>query len=277
MLRHARFHSGLREVGADTIRVSQREAYGEFGEVIESRELAIGNRGTFHRKFAKGPNYENVYENGQQVAKTSIAPSLQATMRACLESPEESSIVAYELEIWSYFLSVVTNFTLAYPTQRARSNITQTTRLPPRRTGLDSRRGPLPGFSHVGNFKLVIMQDDAADRAVGDVIQDVGGNVIQDGRRDAIQDDGCVPVSPTHACPLRIYFRPLGLFRVVRKASHRKPMRMIDMITEQRRNERVGKREIPEKTHLPMTSSGTILKCENPERNGPGIESGSPW
>ncbi|KAJ8875014.1 hypothetical protein PR048_022904 [Dryococelus australis] len=38
-----------------------------------------------------------------------------------------------------------------------------------------------------------------------------------------------------------------------------------------------GKREIPEKTHRPAASSGTISTCENPEVSRPGIEPGSPW
>ncbi|KAJ8866813.1 hypothetical protein PR048_032674 [Dryococelus australis] len=36
-------------------------------------------------------------------------------------------------------------------------------------------------------------------------------------------------------------------------------------------------REIPEKTHRPAASSGTILTCENPGVTRPGIEPGSPW
>ncbi|KAJ8890803.1 hypothetical protein PR048_010312 [Dryococelus australis] len=37
-----------------------------------------------------------------------------------------------------------------------------------------------------------------------------------------------------------------------------------------------GKQEIPEKTHRPTASSGTIFICENPVTR-PGIEPGSPW
>ncbi|KAJ8871643.1 hypothetical protein PR048_027970 [Dryococelus australis] len=37
-----------------------------------------------------------------------------------------------------------------------------------------------------------------------------------------------------------------------------------------------GKREIPEKTRRPATSSGTIPTCENPGATPPGIEPGSP-
>ncbi|KAJ8876780.1 hypothetical protein PR048_021227 [Dryococelus australis] len=42
-------------------------------------------------------------------------------------------------------------------------------------------------------------------------------------------------------------------------------MMVIEVDVEQRRNERAGKREIPEKTHRSTASSGTIPTCENPE------------
>ncbi|KAJ8881075.1 hypothetical protein PR048_017548 [Dryococelus australis] len=38
-----------------------------------------------------------------------------------------------------------------------------------------------------------------------------------------------------------------------------------------------GKRDIPEKTHQPVASSGTIPACENSAATPPGIEPGSPW
>ncbi|KAJ8897037.1 hypothetical protein PR048_002383 [Dryococelus australis] len=41
--------------------------------------------------------------------------------------------------------------------------------------------------------------------------------------------------------------------------------------------QRRGKREIPEVTHRPAVSSGTIPICENPGVTRPGIELGSPW
>ncbi|KAJ8891243.1 hypothetical protein PR048_010758 [Dryococelus australis] len=44
-----------------------------------------------------------------------------------------------------------------------------------------------------------------------------------------------------------------------------KPMRVIEVSMEQRRNERAGKREIPEKIRRPTASSGTITTRENPE------------
>ncbi|KAJ8880472.1 hypothetical protein PR048_016942 [Dryococelus australis] len=46
------------------------------------------------------------------------------------------------------------------------------------------------------------------------------------------------------------------------------PMRVIEVSIEQRRNERAGKREIPEKTRRPTASSDTIPTCENPESAG---------
>ncbi|KAJ8874981.1 hypothetical protein PR048_022871 [Dryococelus australis] len=54
-------------------------------------------------------------------------------------------------------------------------------------------------------------------------------------------------------------------------------MRVIEVSMEQRRNESTGKREIPEKTQRPTASSSTIPTCENPGRNQPRIEPGSPW
>ncbi|KAJ8870876.1 hypothetical protein PR048_027177 [Dryococelus australis] len=56
-----------------------------------------------------------------------------------------------------------------------------------------------------------------------------------------------------------------------------KPTRVIEVSMEQHRNEMGGKREIPEKTRRPASSSGTIPTCENPEVTRPGIEPGSPW
>ncbi|KAJ8880932.1 hypothetical protein PR048_017405 [Dryococelus australis] len=50
-----------------------------------------------------------------------------------------------------------------------------------------------------------------------------------------------------------------------------KPMRVIQMSMEQSRNERVGKREIPEKTRRPTASYGTIPTCESPELPGRGL------
>ncbi|KAJ8870802.1 hypothetical protein PR048_027101 [Dryococelus australis] len=44
---------------------------------------------------------------------------------------------------------------------------------------------------------------------------------------------------------------------------------------EERRNERVGKRKSPEKTHQPAASSCTIPTCENSGAASPGIEHGS--
>ncbi|KAJ8878038.1 hypothetical protein PR048_022501 [Dryococelus australis] len=41
-------------------------------------------------------------------------------------------------------------------------------------------------------------------------------------------------------------------------------MRVIEMTMERCRNEKAGKREIPEKTRRPTASSGTIPTCENP-------------
>ncbi|KAJ8876721.1 hypothetical protein PR048_021168 [Dryococelus australis] len=52
--------------------------------------------------------------------------------------------------------------------------------------------------------------------------------------------------------------------------------RVIEASMEQRRNERRGKREIPEKTRRPAASSGTIPTCKNPGVARPGIEPGSP-
>ncbi|KAJ8873834.1 hypothetical protein PR048_024670 [Dryococelus australis] len=49
------------------------------------------------------------------------------------------------------------------------------------------------------------------------------------------------------------------------------PMRMIEVSMEQRRNEKRGKREIPEKTRRPTASSGTIPTCENTECPGRGL------
>ncbi|KAJ8868953.1 hypothetical protein PR048_030494 [Dryococelus australis] len=51
------------------------------------------------------------------------------------------------------------------------------------------------------------------------------------------------------------------------------PMRMIEVSMEQRRKERVGKREIPEKTRGPTASSGTIPTCENSDAWG--LQAGS--
>ncbi|KAJ8873352.1 hypothetical protein PR048_026986 [Dryococelus australis] len=47
------------------------------------------------------------------------------------------------------------------------------------------------------------------------------------------------------------------------------PIRVTEASMEQRGNEMVGKREIPEKTRRPMASYGTIPTCENPEPNTP--------
>ncbi|KAJ8872511.1 hypothetical protein PR048_026117 [Dryococelus australis] len=54
-------------------------------------------------------------------------------------------------------------------------------------------------------------------------------------------------------------------------------MRVIEVSMEQRRNEGVGKRGIPEKTGRAAASSGTIPACKNPGVIQPGTEPGSPW
>ncbi|KAJ8873894.1 hypothetical protein PR048_024730 [Dryococelus australis] len=41
-------------------------------------------------------------------------------------------------------------------------------------------------------------------------------------------------------------------------------MRVMEVSMERRQNEGVGRREIPEKTRRPTSSSGTIPTCENP-------------
>ncbi|KAJ8877481.1 hypothetical protein PR048_021936 [Dryococelus australis] len=46
-----------------------------------------------------------------------------------------------------------------------------------------------------------------------------------------------------------------------------KPTRVIEMSMEQRRNERAGKREIPEKTSRPTASSGTKIRSEQANRS----------
>ncbi|KAJ8885889.1 hypothetical protein PR048_012095 [Dryococelus australis] len=51
-------------------------------------------------------------------------------------------------------------------------------------------------------------------------------------------------------------------------SSAQKPMRMIEVSMKQRRNERAGGRDIPEKTRRPAASSGTIPTCENLEWPG---------
>ncbi|KAJ8897701.1 hypothetical protein PR048_003051 [Dryococelus australis] len=54
------------------------------------------------------------------------------------------------------------------------------------------------------------------------------------------------------------------------------PMRVIEVCMEQRRNERAGEAEIPEKTRRRTASSGTIPTCEYPVTRL-GIEPDSPW
>ncbi|KAJ8874484.1 hypothetical protein PR048_025344 [Dryococelus australis] len=56
----------------------------------------------------------------------------------------------------------------------------------------------------------------------------------------------------------------------------KRPMMVSEVSMERRRNERAGKRKIPEKTHRSTASSGTIPTCGNPVTR-PGIEPGPPW
>ncbi|KAJ8876801.1 hypothetical protein PR048_021248 [Dryococelus australis] len=55
-----------------------------------------------------------------------------------------------------------------------------------------------------------------------------------------------------------------------------KPIRVIEVNLERRRNEGAGKQDIPEKTRRPNASSATIPTCENPGAAPPGIELGLP-
>ncbi|KAJ8865885.1 hypothetical protein PR048_033408 [Dryococelus australis] len=62
----------------------------------------------------------------------------------------------------------------------------------------------------------------------------------------------------------------------IEPAKSSEPMRAIEVSMEQRQNERLGKRDIPEKTRQPTAASGTIPTCGNPVTRQ-GFELGSPW
>ncbi|KAJ8866772.1 hypothetical protein PR048_032633 [Dryococelus australis] len=81
--------------------------------------------------------------------------------------------------------------------------------------------------------------------------------------------DGHGSIPPINMAGLGYQSAPAGVKRFGRLLTARslEPMRVI---------EGRGKREIPEKTRRPTTSSGTIPTCENPVTR-PGIEPGSPW
>ncbi|KAJ8879214.1 hypothetical protein PR048_019820 [Dryococelus australis] len=56
-----------------------------------------------------------------------------------------------------------------------------------------------------------------------------------------------------------------------------KPMRVIEVSMEQRRNARAGETGVAEKTRRPGASSGTIRTCKNTGGIRSGIEPSSPW
>ncbi|KAJ8866203.1 hypothetical protein PR048_033727 [Dryococelus australis] len=62
----------------------------------------------------------------------------------------------------------------------------------------------------------------------------------------------------------------------INKAEGYSVSRSVEINIVERRNERMGKREIPKKTRRPAASYGTIPTCDNPAATQSGIEPGSP-
>ncbi|KAJ8897530.1 hypothetical protein PR048_002877 [Dryococelus australis] len=132
----------------------------------------------------------------------------------------------------------------------------QTTRLPPRRTGFYSWRGH--------------------------------SRIFASGNRWVSGISWGSPAPPPHSgpAPYSTRFTLIGSQDLDVKSSPnlftyslfvcRTPMSVMKMTMEQRRNERVGETEIPEKTRRPTASSGTIPTCENPVTR-PGVKPCSPW